>query len=242
MFRKFFRRSAAPQDQRIAKYVRKHFGFTPRETAVYKTAFRHSSAAVRNETGLKNSNERLEFLGDAVLDMVVAHYLFDQFPQSSEGDLTKMKSKVVSRRNLNAIGRSIQLPTQLELKLGKQPLHQSIIGNAFEALVGAIYLDMGYNHTEKVLLKLLKKNGLNKRIHVDVDFKSKLHEYCQKQKLKLRFEVVREEQDGGSSLYEVEVTINGEARGLGTGKSKKSAEQSAARKACSDIFDSQSAN
>ena len=220
----------------MVKYVAKQFGFTPKDTDIYLLAFRHSSAAQKDEKGFKNSNERLEYLGDAILDSIVAHHLYKRFSQLSEGDLTKMKSKIVSRKNLNAIGQSINLPDQLELRLGKQPLHVSIVGNAFEALVGAIYLDQGYEATEKHLLKVLKKNGLNKRVHVDVDFKSKLHEWCQKERKKLRFEVVREVQDAGRSLYEIEVFIAKKSYGTGTGKSKKAAEQAAARRACTHIF------
>ena len=220
----------------MVKYVRKQFGFSPSNTDVYLLAFRHSSAATKDETGVKNSNERLEYLGDAILDSIVAHHLYTRFPSLPEGDLTKMKSKIVSRKNLNAIGRSINLPDQLELRLGKQPLHQSIVGNAFEALVGAIYLDQGYDTTERHILKVLKKNGLNKRVHIDVDFKSKLHEWCQKKRCKLRFTVVREVQDSGRSLYEVEVFIDGKSYGTGTGKSKKAAEQASAKHACARLF------
>lgn len=218
------------------KYVGKQLGFQPNDTDIYLLAFRHSSAAEKDKTGFKNSNERLEYLGDAILDSIVANHLYHKFPQLSEGDLTKMKSKIVSRKNLNVIGRSISLPDQLELRLGKQPVHQSIVGNAFEALVGAIYLDQGYEATERIMLKVLKKNGLNKRVHVDVDFKSKLHEWCQQNRKRLRFEVIREVQDAGRSLYEVEVFIDKKSYGSGTGKSKKGAEQAAARRACTHIF------
>jgi ribonuclease-3 len=235
-FRALFRRSTGKQDERIVKYVRKQFGFSPKHTEIYLQAFRHSSAANRNQAGEKDSNERLEYLGDAILDSIVAHHLYEKFPTLPEGDLTKMKSKIVSRKNLNTIGRSINLPDQLELRLGKQPIHQSIIGNAFEALVGAIYLDQGFDVTRKQVLKVLKKNGLNKRVHVDVDFKSKLHEWCQKHRRKLRFQVVKEVQDAGRSLYEVEVFIDGQSFGTGTGKSKKAAEQASAKHACARLF------
>lgn len=234
--RKLFKRSTGAKDERVVKYVSKQFGFTPSDTDVYLLAFRHSSAATKDASGFKNSNERLEYLGDAILDSIVAHHLYNRFPTLPEGDLTKMKSKIVSRKNLNAIGRSINLPDQLELRLGKQPLHQSIVGNAFEALVGAIYLDQGYDTTERHILKVLKKNGLNKRVHIDVDFKSKLHEWCQKNRRKLRFQVVRDVQDSGRSLYEVEVFIDGKSYGTGTGKSKKAAEQASAKHACARLF------
>ena len=187
---------------------------------------------MRDSKGIKNSNERLEFLGDAVLDLIVADYLYEKFPNLSEGELTKMKAKVVSRKTLNALGNRIKLDEQLELNLGNQVLHQSIVGNAFEALVGAIYLDQGFLFTQQVILKLLKRYDVHKKVHLDVDFKSKLHELCQKEKISLHFEVVDEQQGAGKSHYGVVVKLNQEVWGSGTGKSKKSAEQSAARQAC----------
>jgi ribonuclease-3 len=215
--------------------VSKHLEFSPNDTILYEQAFRHSSASKRNKKGIKNSNERLEFLGDAVLDLIVARYLYDKFPKLEEGQLTKMKAKVVSRRTLNSLGERIDLPQQLELNLGKQVLHQSIIGNAFEALVGAVFLDTDYDFTEKVFLKLLKKNNIDEMVHLDVDFKSKLHEYCQKDKISLTFAVVEEQQEAGKSFYEIEVRLDGRGYGRGSGKSKKSAEQTAARAAWEQI-------
>ena len=208
----------------------------PGEVDLYHQALRHSSAAVVLDSGIKDSNERLEFLGDAILDSIVASYLYANFPHKSEGDLTKMKAKVVSRRNLNSIGRDLQIPTQLDLDLGGQELHMSIIGNAFEALVGAIYLDKGYDFTERVLIKILKKKGINMQVHEDVDFKSKLHEWCQKQKKSLSFTMISESQANGKTHYVMEVVVDGKPMGRGEGKSKKSAEQLAAKKACKSIF------
>ncbi len=228
-FKRLFKKKS--EHPEITAYVRKHLGFSPTQTNLYRQAFRHSSASKRNNKGIKNSNERLEFLGDAVLDLIVADYLYDQFPKLDEGQLTKMKAKVVSRRTLNALGEKIDLPQQLELNLGKQVLHQSIIGNAFEALVGAVYLENGYHFTEKIFLKLLKKNNLDKMVHLDVDFKSKLHEYCQKDKINLSFAVIGEQQEAGKSFYQIEVRLDGKAYGSGSGKSKKAAEQTAARQA-----------
>ncbi|NNE55853.1 MAG: ribonuclease III [Flavobacteriales bacterium] len=216
--------------------MREHFGFEPEQIDYYEQALRHSSAAVKEDTGVKNSNERLEFLGDAILDAIVADYLYQNHPEKSEGDLTKMKAKIVSRRNLNAIGRDLDLPNKLELNLGGQEIHQSIIGNAFEALVGAIYMDKGYDFTEKVLIKLLTKHEIDRKIHVDVDFKSKLHEWCQKERKSLGFKVLNEIQENGRTEYVMEVLVGGEPMGRGEGKSKKAAEQVAAKEACKSIF------
>ena len=235
MLRRLFKRSK-PENPQLSRYIRKNLGFTPNTFPVYEQAFRHSSVAVKEDSGIKNSNERLEYLGDAILDAIVANYLYFNFPDEPEGNLTKMKAKIVSRRNLNSMGRALDIPSQLDMDLGGQEVHQSIIGNAFEALVGAVYLDKGFDFTEKVMIKLLTNHGLDKKVHIDVDFKSKLHEWCQKEKKTLRFNVLAEEQEGGSSHYEVAVAVEGQELGRGSGKSKKSAEQLAAKEACRELF------
>jgi ribonuclease-3 len=232
--RKFQKRKHS-SDPTLVTYLRKQLGFTPGSVEFYKQAFRHSSVAIKNKNGVKNSNERLEYLGDAVLDSIVAHHLYKKFPDLNEGELTKMKARVVSRRNLNALGEILDIPSQLDINLGKQSLHLSIIGNAFEALVGAIYLDKGYDVTQRIVLKMLNKNDLSKQVHDTVDFKSKLHEWCQKEKATLKFKVLAESQNSGNSYYEIAVFVNSKELGRGSGKSKKTAEQKAAEKACSHI-------
>lgn len=221
----------------IRDFVKKAFGFTPKDTSIYEQALRHSSAATKIRPGLKNSNERLEFLGDAIIDSVVAHYLYTKYPLLPEGELTKMKSKVVRRENLNMIGYTLRLHELLHLNLGRQDMHDSIVGNALEAIVGAIYLDQGYNTTRDIVLKLLKQHGLDTRVHDDIDYKSKLHEWCQKQKRTLQFKVITHRNEGGSSYYKVVLLIDDEEYGLGEGGAKKSAEQKAAKKACERLFD-----
>ena len=235
MLKSLFRKKTS-QNPALSAYVKQYFGFVPRKVELYEQALRHSSVAVRENGGIKNSNERLEYLGDAVIDCIVADYLYSNYPNKTEGDLTKMKAKIVSRRNLNAMGVDVKLPEHLDLNLGGQEVHQSIVGNAFEAMVGAIYLDKGFNFTETVLIKLLKKHGLSLKIHMDSDYKSKLHEWCQKEKRSLGFRVLHEEQDAGKTRYVVAVTIDGAEKGMGEGKSKKSAEQLAAQQACMSIF------
>lgn len=235
MLKGLFRKKKS-ENSKLAAYVKEYFGFKPGQIQLYEQALRHSSVAVRENGGIKNSNERLEFLGDAVLDCIIANYLYANYPNKTEGDLTKMKAKIVSRRNLNAIGLDVKLPEYLDLNLGGQEVHQSIIGNALEAIVGAIYLDKGFDVTEKILIKLLKKQGLNLKIHMDSDYKSKLHEWCQKEKKPLGFRVLHEEQDAGKTKYVVAVIVDGTEKGMGEGKSKKSAEQLAAQQACMSIF------
>lgn len=229
-------RKQSAEDREVARFVRKAFGISLRHADFYHQALRHASAATKIKPGLKNSNERLEFLGDAVLDGIVAHYLYKKYPGLPEGELTKMKSKVVRRENLNMIGYGLGLDQQLDLKLGNQDMHDSIVGNALEAVIGAIYLDKGYNTTRDIVLRLLKQYGLDSRVHDDIDYKSKLHEWSQKQRRTIEFKVVGHKNTGGSSVYTIQLLIDGEVCGRGEGMSKKSAEQKASRQACEKLF------
>ena len=221
----------------IQAFVKKAFGFSPKDTSVFEQAFRHSSAATKIRPGLKNSNERLEFLGDAIIDAVVAHYLYTKYPMLPEGELTKMKSKVVRRENLNMIGYTLRIHEVLHLNLGRQDMHDSIVGNALEALVVALYLDRGFEATRDIVLKLLKQHGLDTRVHDDLDYKSKLHEWCQKNKRTLSFKVIGHRNEGGSSYYKIAVMIDDQEYGTGDGGAKKSAEQKAAKRACEKVFE-----
>jgi ribonuclease-3 len=220
----------------IQAFIKKAFGFRPGDTTIYEQALRHSSAATKIKPGIKNSNERLEFLGDAILDSVVAHYLYNKYPLIPEGELTKMKSKVVRRENLNMVGYTLRIHELLHLNLGKQEMHDSIVGNALEALIGAVYLDKGYKVTRDIVLKLLKQHGLDTRVHDDIDYKSKLHEWSQKNKRTLHFKVLDHRNEGGSSFYRVMLLIDSEDYGVGEANSKKAAEQKAAKIACDRIF------
>lgn len=218
-------------NKEIQSFIRTAFGYKPSDTAIYEQALRHSSAATKIKPGLKNSNERLEFLGDAVLDSIVAHYLYNKYPFIPEGELTKMKSIVVRRENLNMIGYVLKLHELLHLNLGRQEMHESIVGNALEAMIGAVYLDRGYNVTRDILLKLLKQHGLDTMVQETMDYKSKLHEWSQKFKRSIEFKVLTHKNEGGTSFYEVMLLIDGQESGVGQGASKKTAEQKAAKAA-----------
>ena len=202
---------------------------------LYRQALRHSSA-VTDHSFHKKSNERLEFLGDAILDAMLAHYLYDSYSQKTEGELTKMKSKVVRRENLNKIGESIGIRRLLEVELGSQEIHESMLGNALEALVGAIYLDKGFISTRQTVLKFLIEHGLTETIHDEVDAKSKLHEWCQKHKKTLVFEVIQHKQEQGNNHYSMVCKIDQASMGIGEGSSKKAAEQMAAKITCDQLL------
>ncbi len=234
MIWKFF--SKASSNRELFKYIQNTFHVKPKNMALYETALRHASAADEIQPGIKNSNERLEFLGDAILDSIVAHYLFSKYPALTEGELTKMKSKIVRRDNLNAIGYELKLYEFLQVSIGRQEIHESLIGNALEALFGALFLDKGYKVTREIALQLLKEHGLDERVHLDVDYKSKLHEWGQKTRRHLVYHVREQRNMGAQMLYTIALELDGKEVGRGTGGSKKAAEQSAAEAAAKVIL------
>ncbi len=223
------------REVRIRRFIRRHFGVRPRSLKPYLEALRHSSSLGCQRDGL-SSNERLEFLGDAVLDMIVVDLLFRRFPNGDEGEMTRMKARLVSRESLNYLGEEIGVEHLLDAQTGKAAVHASLRGNAMEAVVGAVYLDRGFHRTQKGVLKLLKRFDLEHRLQATVDFKSKLHEWGQKRKKKVQFKVTGEFKREGQQLYKMQVLVGGKVMGTSDGPSKKSAEQAAAREACRHIF------
>ena len=234
MIWKFF--SKAHPNRELFTYIHNTLHVKPKNLSLYETALRHASAADEISPGVKNSNERLEFLGDAILDSIVAHYLFSKYPALTEGELTKMKSKIVRRDNLNSIGYELKLYEFLQVSIGRQEIHESLIGNALEALFGALFLDKGYKVTKEIALKLLKEHGLDERVHLDVDYKSKLHEWGQKTRRHLAYHVREQRNMGAQMLYTIALELDGKEVGRGTGGSKKAAEQSAAEAAAKVIL------
>ncbi len=212
-------------------------GFVPGNVTLYRMAFRHRSVAILLKNGTKNSNERLEFLGDAVLGSVIAEELFKLYPYKTEGFLTEMRSKIVSRANLNQLARKLGLGELIEYdnRIVNFPTKQSsLLGDAFEALIGAIYLDKGYNFTRDFIISRIIKP------HVDIlmlektesNFKSKLIEWCQRQGKDITFELIENEEGESSKLFTISVHIDGENKGVGRDYNKKNAEKLAAEKAC----------
>ncbi|MGB1072967.1 MAG: ribonuclease III [Flavobacteriales bacterium] len=228
-------RGRSSREARIKRFIRRHFGVRVRSLAPYEEALRHSSSVACQRDGLP-SNERLEFLGDSVLDMIVVDMLFGKFPKGDEGAMTRMKSRLVSRESLNFLGQEIGVEHLLDAQTGKGAVHASLRGNAMEALVGAVYLDKGFTKTQKGVLKLLGRFDLDERIQARVDFKSKLHEWGQKRKKRVEFKVIREFKRDGEQRYQMQVKVGGKVMGSADGPSKKTAEQAAARVACRHIF------
>lgn len=230
--------SQSGPDKDITNLVRREFGLRARarHRSAYDEACTHSSMLDGDRTGLK-SNERLEFLGDVVLDMTMAHYLYRNFPEAQEGELTKRKSRIVNRKNLNLLGKKMGLHHLIKAKMRREDIHDTMVGNALEALIGAVYLDHGFYKTRNALLAMLKRHGLEDQVNETRDFKSKLHHWASKRKKKLTFEVIRDDSNGGEERYEIAAKVNGEMLGIGVGRSKKLAEQEAARRAWKKVFD-----
>ena len=217
------------EDLRVIRFVLKRFGYKPKNLSYFYEAITHKSFS--NLTENEISNERLEYLGDAILDAVIAELLFLRFPEQDEGFLTKIKSKVVSRKTLSEIGEEMRLREILRYHKGRAINLASLEGNAFEALMGAIYLDGGYEAVKKCVNHNILRNyaDLNKILEEEIDFKSKLFIWSQKKHLKLEFNVIAEESVNGNWNYEIMVLINDTPYGKGKGNSKKMAEQAASK-------------
>ena len=204
-------------------------GFYPHNLAHYKQALMHKSIGRRNEKGRPLNNERLEFLGDAMLDATVGHIVYRHFEGKREGFLTNTRSKLVSRDTLGKLAEEMGL-TRLILSAGHSNSHNSYMaGNAFEALVGAIYLDQGYG----AVMRFMEKRILSKMINIDkvafkeVNFKSKLLEWSQRNKVRLDFRMLKQskEKDTGSPMFRYSVVLEGVEGEQGEGYSKKEAQQ-----------------
>jgi ribonuclease III len=223
-------------DKQFYQSLKNMLGFRPANVLLYQQAFRHSSAAKELKSGVKNSNERLEFLGDAIIGTIVAEYLFCLFPYEDEGFLTKMRSKIVSRESLSQLSKKIGVDLFIESDLDRKTASNAVKGNAFEALVGAIYLDKGYNQAKQFLLKRVIKPHIDlEAVKNQEDYKSKLIEWAQKEKKELRFNMLEDAKGNNDKLYSIEIIINNEPKGRGKDYSKRKAEQLAAQQACENM-------
>lgn len=235
---RFYKLYLSP-NRKYVKVLKNLLGFVPGNLSLYKLAFRHKSVATNIKKGVKNSNERLEFLGDAVLGSVVAEVLFKLYPYEDEGFLTELRSKIVSRNNLNALARKLGFEKLIEYdsRMLNSSRQGSLLGDAFEALIGAVYLDKGYDFTKSFLVNHIIKSHID--IHTleqtETNFKSKLIEWCQRHGKDISFDLVANEGGENVKLFTVQATIDGEVMGLGKEFSKKNAEKLAAEKACESL-------
>jgi ribonuclease-3 len=206
-------------------------GYAPDRLHIYKTAFFHKSLLNEN-ADLTDSNERLEYLGDAVLNAIVAEYLFKKYPNKKEGFLTKMRSKIVKRHTLNAVAEQMEIDVLLR-EYNNTPPSNSMMGNALEALIGALYLDKGYRKTKVFVIRKILRSYLNlSRLEKTNDnYKSHLLEWCQKNDNNIEFKVVKQFKQYNRDRFTIDLHINGEKVATGEDYNKKGAEQKASRHA-----------
>ncbi len=222
----------------FVRRLRRLLGFTPAYLNVFKLAFSHKSSNdhTRHQPYGGQNNERLEFLGDAVLGTIVAEYLYKKYPSGDEGFLTKMRSKIVKRKSLNAIGFDMGLDELLST-YNNTRIARSMLGNAVEALVGAVYVEKGYAGTTTFVVQRMLRN------YVDIDtletyddnYKSQLLEHCQKSGQKVDYEILKRFKQDKRDRFRVAVVVNGRRMAVGEDYNKKSAEQRASRRALQDL-------
>jgi ribonuclease-3 len=220
-------------DKSFARQLKRILGFRPRNFKLYQLAFVHKSASqvVFNDTKL--NNERLEFLGDAILDSMIAEYLFRRFPDKEEGFLTQTRSKLVNRDNLNHLAIKLGIGEMIISKMSRDN-HKSVYGDTLEALIGALYLDKGYERTKKIVLERIIQSdiNINRLLATEIDFKSRIIEWGQKNKKSVSFTSFEEmEEQSNTPVFITHLFVVDDVIGRGSGFSKKESEQNAARQA-----------
>ena len=222
------------EDKALSDYIHNVFGFYPKNIELYKVALTHKSMSKETVGNYHVSNERMEYLGDVVLSLSVADYLFHTYPTQQEGFLTEMRSRIVSRASLNKLSQKLGLDGLINHVDDKnnEMSFKSLGGNAFEALMGAIYLDRGFDFTRDIIVNRII------RVHIDLDelqqteinFKSKLLQWTQKRKKKLEYKLLEEIGEGHKKLFHVQVFIDDKPYAEATFRSIRGAEQMAAEK------------
>jgi ribonuclease-3 len=222
------------KDKMLVAAIQNIAGFKPSNLELYRLATVHSSIAKENGSGYKESNERLEYLGDAILGAAVADFLFKKFPFKPEGFLTEIRSRIVNREALNLLARKIGVANIVQFDQKNAHLQQVILGNTLEAIVGAIYLDKGYIRTKKFVIdKLINPNyNVDDLVNSDSNFKSKIIEWAQREGKDVKFEILNVKKGRNHKEFTAQVLVDNEAKGTGYGNSKKKAEQDAAFKTC----------
>ena len=212
--------------------LKKLLNFSPRKINKYKKAFTHRSVQMTDKKGNPINYERLEFLGDSILGSVIAAYLYKKVPSGSEGYLTQMRSKIVSREHLNELGKDLNLIRFIKSNIDQTNVGDNIHGNIFEALIGAIFMDKGYNSCQK----FIHQNVIVP--HVDIaklegkitSYKGLIIEWCQKQKKKYTFDIYEDSGNDPVKHFSVKISIDGEQIAKGRATSKKKAEEQAAKR------------
>ena len=225
--------SIKKEDQKIIKAILFLFGYEPVNINLYKLALLHKS---KNKS---ESNERLEYLGDAVLNLIVAEYLFKKYPFKDEGFLTKIRAKIVSRESLNNLGRKVGLKELINFKNVNEysKNYNSIYGDALEAIIGAVYLDVGFEYCQEYIVKniIIPYYDFEELVNKTHNFKSKILEWSQKEKKLIKFSTKKIILKNNSSQFESILIIENKEISKGFGSNKKSAEKDASRLACEKL-------
>ena len=233
------------RDKAYYRIVDDMFGFIPHNIELYKLALIHKSASLVLEDGQAVNNERLEFLGDAVIEAVTSDYLFIEYPDRDEGFLTQLRSKIVSRQSLNELAVKIGLDGQVIANGSTSVTQKHIYGDAFEAMMGAVYLDQGYDFVNRLLINRIyfRLLNLDELTESETDFKSRLIEWCQKNRHKIVFRTGNDKEYAANHpVFYSTVLVDGIEVGHGSGDSKKEAEQSAAFSVAEYMSDEQCAS
>lgn len=227
-------RNIFSKDKKFIFSLRNLLGFFPGNISVYHLAFRHRSTASEHPSGIKLSNERLEYLGDAILGAVIAELLFKKYPFREEGFLTEMRSKIVNREHLGKLAMKLSIDHFMNNSIDPSAKNRSAYGDAFEALIGAVYIDKGYDTTKKLIVNRFVKHhiDLEEIENQDTNFKSRLINWSQRERKAIEFEFLEEVDNGGKRLLRVRVMVDGIEMARGEDFSKKRAEQIAAEKTC----------
>lgn len=223
------------QDKRLASSIKMITGRKPLNLSLYRLALTPSGLGEETSSGFKKSNERLEFLGDAVLGSVIAEYIFKKFPYRDEGFLTETRSKLVNRETLNEIGIKIGLKKTLEQVVSNRQFtgNKSLFGDVLEAFLGAVYLDRGYRFTQKFILqRILLHMDLDGMVSTITNYKSKIIEWSQKESKTVDYKVLHITGNQRFKEFVVSLTVDGESIAQGKGSTKKKAEQEASKNAC----------
>lgn len=220
------------EDRDFYKAIKVITGRRPFNLSLYRLAMKHSSAAYTSTRGLKESNERLEYLGDSILGMIVAEFLFTRFPFKEEGFLTEIRSKIVNRESLNEVSKKIGINDLIQFHQASKSLSpKSIYGDSLEALIGAVYLDKGFAPCRQFIVKKIINAHFDVEdlIHTITNHKSRIIEWAQKENRELAFEILEINQENKNKQFVAQIFIDGAGQEKGYGFSKKKAEQDAAR-------------
>lgn len=231
----FIRKIVKPHSEEDAKLYNELkilLNFSPRRINKYKKAFTHRSVQMLDKKGIPINYERLEFLGDSILGSVIAAYLYKKVPKGSEGYLTQMRSKIVSREHLNELGKDLNLIRFVKSNIDQANVGDNIHGNIFEALVGAIYLDKGYNTCQKFIYEnvIVPYVDIEKLEGKITSYKGLIIEWCQKQKKKYSFDTYEDSGNESIKHFSVKISIDGEQIAKGRATSKKKAEEQASKR------------